>query len=87
MKCFGDFKGDRICDLCGETTPYRSQCIALTKKKEKAMLELKSIAENCPHAKPAYHDGEHFIACCKDGKNPRRSSEVCKVTFTCRDIE
>lgn len=90
MRCFENFKDDRICDMCSLTNhsiynKCRETCANEAKKRRELCKELQAIESSCPYRMDAYDEYTHYYSCNKDGKGYGRFAEECHVTLECRN--
>jgi len=88
MKCFENFKNDRLCDLCKRLDEnYYQSCVDKTKRrKEFETKELEKYnkllndTHNCPHKLQRfdYQDREEWVQC-------KLSKNTCCPVDDCRD--
>lgn len=68
MKCVGEFKDDRICELCQITNKSEHEkCLDIKNKKIEMWKKLKEIERKCPyrHEEYSYSDRSEYYICNK----------------------
>lgn len=84
MTCLGKFYNDRTCDLCAEINSKTfKECKRVFFENEEMNKRLKFIENICPHRNSAYHDGDYFYTCNRNGKGFGRFADVCVCSLEC----
>jgi hypothetical protein len=81
MRCFGEFKNDRTCDLCmlADNKSY-IPCKEKYDKEKKLCEKLWNIKINCPNRVSGYDDYEKYYRCTlKLGRH-----DECDCTLDCK---
>lgn len=85
MKCFGEFKDDRICDLCHSVDAMTwAQCKNTKERTEEHTKVLLWIREHCPHCRNELCEYDSFKACNLNGRGHGRNADVCRPSLECR---
>ncbi len=84
MRCVGEFKNDRTCDICEIVlSGTHAECIKLHKERVSVAKELSKIKKYCPYLKTCYDEYQPFDACNKDDKAYGRFAPLCNVCLEC----
>jgi hypothetical protein len=85
MRCKGNFKDDRICDLCSEVNLITHDiCKQATYEAKQLSTKLNRIGYACPYRKDAVGDQyDTFYACTLINKSLGRCGDVCQPTIEC----
>ena len=84
MRCFGEYKGDRLCDLCGAVNGVNMEaCRDLHEKTLAACRRRMEIAIGCPYRKQEWCDREPFWACTRPGNVTGKFAPDCSPTEEC----
>lgn len=87
MRCFGEFKNDRTCDLCGlANAEMKASCETKRNEAKNRFLKLQSIKNKCKFASCKWDGDQHFEACTKNGETNPRYMLCCNVTLECEEI-
>ena len=82
MRCFGEFKNDRTCDLCGVVnSDTRMKCEKTKKEAEYKTNRIWNISSNCLHRRPTYDRYESYYECLLKG-----NGEECHPTLECENL-
>jgi len=85
MRCYGDFKDDRICDLCKGSDILRyNNCINKVKEVRELYNKLQDIKEKCKYKTNCWDEYTPFDGCNKDGKGYGRFADDCKPSLNCK---
>lgn len=83
MKCFGDYKDDRTCELCNIINmKEHNECLQKYKEERELNQKLYDIKTNCPYRESCYDEYEEYDGCVKDGYHGR-STKFCNPTLEC----
>jgi hypothetical protein len=88
MRCFGEFKDDRTCDMCSQLDKgtYRD-CISTKKSKDAIKKKKEWLREHCPNVEKKYtraDEGYGTYQGCNLKERSRRSyDDNCEPTEEC----
>jgi len=85
MDCKGNFKDDRVCQLCYKIDGVlHYECKELTEEKRNNHIMLYEIGEKCSKRLEAYDEYQKFFACTLNENGHGRSAEECKPKLCCK---
>jgi rubredoxin len=83
-RCFGDFKDDRVCDMCELVRPEAYVgCKELHEVAKKMDTFLASVESQCPHRVLGKIGNESYCNCTLNNKNTGKLGVTCDSALKC----
>lgn len=84
MRCFSNYKDDRICDLCDRTNHNCFvNCLNTYKNNVEHEEKLRKIKNSCQHKTLYYDEYTPFDGCNKKGNGHGRNADDCNPSLEC----